>query len=337
MSKRNIKKEFIILGVIIIVMIGYLLFKQTDKVHYTLPEPGKIEAEKLTKIEIAKPGETITLVRKDDKWLIDPSGYPTDEDRVTKITEIVGDFALSELTSRSKNYVIYGLEREKAINVKAYEADKVVREFAIGKIGPTNNHTFVRLKDDTNVYLAKQSFRHDFEKKIDDLRDKTAMKIDTNEISGITVEKEGKTYRFTKQAPPQEAAKADGKKEETGPVVPPAPRGEPVWLTTDGKEGNKTELESLLGQFTDLKVDTYIEGKAPADFKDPVYTVKLKGPKDYELKIYAPVEIKEKPDSNPIKKHPVVSSENPYPFYLSTYKAERITKSPETLLTPTKK
>ncbi len=347
MDDKKVKKEYIILAVVIAALLLYLVLKKTDKVHYELPGLKPIETKVLTKIEIKKPDETLTLVKKDDKWLIDPKGYPTDETKITGITGTVKDLKLTALASKAKNYSRYDLAKDKVILVKAYQEDKVVREFGIGKTTPSNNHTFVKIEGDDNVYHAAKSFRRDFDKKTADLRDKVVMKLDKNEISEIQLDKkEGEKYLFTKTAKPVETPeekKAEDKTEdkteekktedkEAAQPTPPTPPTETIWASADGKEGNKSNLDAILSQLADLKCDEYIEDKTPEDFKDPVFTVRLKGTKDYTLFIYEKFEKKNKEGESGVEKYPMVSSESPYPFLLSKYAAERLMKKEEDLL-----
>jgi hypothetical protein len=334
MSNKSIKKEYLLLVVVIVALLLYLVFRSGDKVHYKLPELDSIDAKTLTKIEISKPDQTLTLVKKENKWLIDPNDYPTDESKVNDITSTICDLTLSALASKSRNYSRYDLDKEKAILVKAYQKDQVVREFEIGKITPTNNHTFVKLKEDDRVYHANKSFRRYFDQKTDDLRDKVVMKLDTNEVSEIEVEKEEKKYLFTKTAKPVETKTESAKKEEAKKEEKESPpnKTETIWTTKDGKEGNKTELDSILNQLSDLRCDRYFDDKKKEDFKEPIYTIKVKGQKEYVLSIFEKLEESDKEEETSSGKYPVLSSENPYPFLLSTYKAERLMKKPEELL-----
>ena len=334
MSNKSIKKEYVILAVVIVALLLYLVFRSEDSVHYQLPELNSIDAKTLTKIEIAKPDQTLKLVKKENKWLIEPNDYPTDESKLNDITGTICDLTLTALASKARNYSRYHLDNDNAIRVKAYQKEQVVREFEIGKTTPTNNHTFVKLKEDDRVYHADKSFRRHFDQEPDDLRDKVVMKLDTNAVSEIEVEKEGKKYVFTKTAKPveaktEEAKKEEGKKDEK---VPPVEKTETIWASNDGKEGNKTELDSILDQLSDLRCDQYLDDKKKEDFKEPIYTIKIKGQKEYVLSIYEKHEEPDKEGKTGSDKYPVLSSENPYPFLLSTYKAERLMKNPGELL-----
>lgn len=320
MKKGKIKTEYIILGIIIL-LLAYLILKNPDKIHYELPEINSIDKEDITKIDIIKPGETINLVRKEKKWFIGPHNYPTNKTKIDKILDLIGSFRLSALVSESKNYSIYGLDKDNKIAVKVYKKNQVLREFEIGKAVSTYRHTFVRLSKDKNVYHARSNFRSDFNLKIDDLRDKVVMKFDKNEISEIYVTKDKIQIHFVKNIKPAEVK--PGEKKDKNKSVPP--KDDVTWVNKDGKTGNKDKLDSIINQLSNLSCDQFIEDKSKDDLKDPIYTLLLRGSKDYSIHIFKKLE----KDSG---KYPAVSSENPYPFLLSSNKAKSIMGKPEDLI-----
>ena len=263
-----------------------------------------------------------------------------------RIVNTIVQLTLTDLVSKSKNYTLYDLTEEKAINVKAFNKDKELREFEIGKAASTYGHTFVKIKDNPNVYYARESFRNHFDTKVSDLRDKVVMKLDSNEISEVQIEQEGKSYVFAKNVKPVEPPevkldqaddkkKDDKKEDKPAAVEPPKPEEQITWLMPDGVKGKKSQLDSLINQVTNLSCQEYIEDKTKEDFKTqpPIYTLKLKGSKDYLITFFAKPETnvgEETPQGG--EKYPVISSENSYPFMLSSWKAEQIKKKPEDLV-----
>lgn len=336
MSNKAVKKEYIILGVLIAALLLYLVFKGTDKVHYRLPELKSIDVNTLTRIEITKPGQTIILIKKEGQWVIDPFGYPVEDSVLTDITNNIKDLDITDLASRSKNYTLYDLGKDKAIHVKAYRNDEVVRDFELGKATSTYNHAFVKLKDDDRVFYGAQIFRVNFDKSLKDFRSKVIMKLDKNEISEIEVDeiKDGKNFLFTKAAKPAPVKAVDVKKEEKEPPVQPAqtPEAETTWTMQDGKEGNTITLDAILMQLSDLRCFEFIEGKKKEDFNDPIYTIKLKGKKDYVLSIFEKAGGEPKGAEGESEMYPAISSENPYPFLLNSYSVNNLMKKPEDLL-----
>jgi hypothetical protein len=346
--KTTIKKEYIVLGVIIVLLLAYLLFQSRDKVHYKIPKIDPVNKEDIDKVEIKKADQTITLVKKDSQWLLEPQGYPTDGEKLGRIIDTIAQLTLTDLASRAKNYSPYDLGEDKAIHVKAFAKGTLVRDFEIGKMASTYGHTFVKIKDNPNIYYARESFRSHFEMKAGELRDKVVMKLDSNEISEISINKDGKDYLFTKNAPPVEppvVAKVEKDKEKPGESAVVKPEAEPkkpeaeiTWLMPDGKKGKKTQVDSLINQLANLSCQEFIEDKTKEEFKtlEPIYTLKLKGSKDYVITVFPKVEKKAaEGEEGPAEggyKYPVISSENPYPFYLTSWTAEQLMKKPDELI-----
>jgi hypothetical protein len=319
MKHIKAKSEFIILGVVMVAMLLYLVLRNPDRINYQLPGLPSIAKDEVNRIDIAKAGQTIRLEKKDSQWLIQPQGFASDPVKIKGIVDAIFDLSLTALVSESKNYYPYGLNQENEIVVKAYKNGQVLREFSIGNAASTYNHTYVKLVADPRVFHARNSFRGEFDQKVDDLRDKTVLQFDKNEISAIEISSAADKILFTKNVKPVEV-KADEKK--VSGQAPPV-TAEELWLMADGKPGNLTELKSIIDQASQLTCEGFIVGKTKDDFKEPIYTVLLKGRKDFTLSIFQKSE-KEISYSS-------VSSESPYPFLLSSYKAENLMKKPEIL------
>ena len=174
----NIKKKYILLAIIIIVMGLYLTLKKSDHRHYNLPEVSKIKTEDLTKIVITRADTTLTLRKNNNRWQISPEAYLADQERITNIIEIIVNLNIVMMISELKNYIIFGLDERNKITVTAYKEDTVLREFEIGNTGPSRMHTFVKLMGDDRVYYAKNSIRSSFDLSVIQLRDETIMRFD---------------------------------------------------------------------------------------------------------------------------------------------------------------
>ena len=83
----KIKKEYILQAVLIISSALYLLFKQTDRVHYTLPEIKPMKADDITAIEASRAGKALKLIRKDKAWYISPMNWRADPTKVSEMLE----------------------------------------------------------------------------------------------------------------------------------------------------------------------------------------------------------------------------------------------------------
>jgi hypothetical protein len=297
----------------------YLVLRNPDRINYQLPGLSSIIRNEISRIDIVKAGQTIRLEKKDSQWLIQPQGFTSDPAKINTIVDAIFDLRLTALVSESKNYFPYGLDNENKIVVKAYKNELPLREFSIGNAASTYSHTYVKLVNDPRVFHARNSFRGDFDQKIDSLRDKTVLKFDKNEISAIEISSAAEKILFSKNVKPIAVKPGEGKPPaQAGPA-----QGETSWLMADGKPGNISELNGIIDQTSQLACEQFLEGKTKEDFQAPIYTVLLKGRKDFQLSIY---QKEEKAIS-----YAAVSSESPYPFLLSSYMADNIMKKPENL------
>lgn len=324
MSLKSIKKEYLIIGIVIVVLLAYLLLRSPNKMHYQLPQLELIPQNDITRVEIIKPKETLTLTAKDKKWFVTDKSYPADQTKIEKILKVVTSLVLTELRSTQGNDTLYGLGKTDAITVKVYRDQDVIREFQVGKVADTYNHTFVKLAGDQNIYAARTGFKSDFDLKLDELRDKQVLKFDKNEISDISITKGEVALQMAKKVTPGKPAPVQEKKEGDKKTPPPAPKPEVSWVLNDGTIAKKSEVDSLLNQLSNLSCTGYLEEKKKEEMKTAIYIIRLKGSKDYQISLF------DKVDKDG-EKYPGISSESPYVFLLPTYTADNLMKKPEAL------
>ncbi len=304
------KKEHIFLLVIIAALAAYLVVHKSGRTHYVLPSVDRIEAKDITRLLIRNRDTVITLTKKGENWIVEPQGYPADKGIINSLLEDIGGLTLTALASEAGNEAVYELDAGHRIGVEAYQGDKLLRKAEIGKTAASGGHTFVELDGHPGIFHADNDLRSAFDKTVPDLRDKTVMKVD-GDIASIILSKGVKTLKIEKSPPPVENAKkkAPGghpEKQEVGPH----------WVAGK-KPANDAQVDDLINNFSDLTCDSFVEGKEKKDFHAPLYTVSLRGAKTYALSIYRGKD----------KAYVAVSSESPYPFKLSEWKAKKIMKN----------
>jgi len=312
----KIKREYVILGVIIIVLSLYLILRKQDRSFYKLPDIPNVSAEDITKIEITKKDGRITLNKKNSVWHLTPGNYLGDKDKMRGILDAIEKLSLTALVSESKNYTIYDLGDEKKISVKAWSSDgSLKREFDLGKTADSFRHTHVKLPHDHRVYHASTNLRPKFDQSMEDFRDKNVLTFEKNQIKEVVFIKQGKPYTYVKKATEKADSgdtEADEKKD--------AKSSEPIWEYTGQGNVDQKRLENLLDVVSKLKCEKYIYTKQKNDFKFPVFTLILKGNQEYVLKIFAK-------DDKGDKNHPCTSSGNVQPFEIPEYQAKHFMES----------
>ncbi len=317
----KIKKEYLVLIILIIALSLYLVLRKPDRRHYRLPNISQVSASDMTRVEISKPDGTILLEKKEGIWSVSPEGYPADAFKIKGILDTIGTLTLTTLVSESKSYERYDLHKEKRIGVKAWTGDQLRREFDVGKVAPSFNHTFVKIAGDERVYHAQENFRGKFDQTVENLRDKAVLRFEQKEIQKLDITRGKVSITLMRKLPPVEVGTSqEGEAQEKNP-----PQVEFMWQTLEGNEVDESKLESLLTTLSRLNCSAYIEGRKKGDFTDPVYTIQLQGAKSYTLSIFEKTKEED-------KTRPAVSSDNAFPFLLPDFQTNRIMISPEELV-----
>ena len=317
----KIKKEYIVLSVIIVSLVLYLILHNPDRTLYDLPKTPDVEKKKISKIEIKKQDVSILLNKKTDQWQIAPHGYLADTGKINNMLDVIAGFTLTALISESKNYHRYDLDPDNKITIRAWAGKILKREFEVGKTAASYKHTYVKLADDDHVYHARGNFKNNFDLSVEKLRDKKVLSFEKNEIREIRITKDKKVMIFSQKDIPL----SPGPDKEKGTMSKEPKKTETVWQTADGKKGDKAKINRLITSLSSLTCKNYINDNKKEDFKDPIYSVLLKGANEYSLMIF-PQKGKDE------KTYPAVSSENNYPFVLSASQADRIMNNPDNML-----
>jgi hypothetical protein len=317
----KIKKEYLVLAILIIALSLYLVFRKADRSHYRLPSLPPVSTSEMTRVEISKPDGVILLEKKEGRWRISPEGYPVDPVKIKGILDTIGTLTLTTLISESKSYERYDLHKQKRIAVKAWSGGELKREFDVGKVAPSFSHTFVKIAGDERVYHAQENFRDRFDQTVENLQDKAVLRFEPEEIQKLDITRARDSLSLTRKSLPVEVTTSQGGETQDKEQ----PRMEPMWQTPEGQGVDESNLKRFLTTLSRLNCSGYIEGRKKEDFTDPVYAIELQGTKVYKLSIYE----KTKKDD---KTRPAISSENDYPFLLPDRQASLITISPEELL-----
>jgi hypothetical protein len=331
----KVKKEYIFLGIAIVLLAAYLVFHDSNRSRYTLPQTPKLDEKEISRIDIKTGSETITLTRKAADWFVGEKNFPADPVKITPMLAAIAELRLTALVSEAKAYERYDLTEGKKISVTAFAGDKEVRRFDIGKAANTYQHTFVMLPDDSNVYHALKNFRRTFEEKTDTLRNMKVMAVMPENIKEIQMVSAGKTATLTRNEVPAPVAeekpgedkmaepghKADDAKTEK---TPPAAKTLTVWQNAAGEKVDNETVKRLLAKFTSLTCESYINDRKKEELTDPGQTVTLVSDKPYTLSVFKKMES----DNG----YPAVSSENDYPFMLQASLFEEIKKEMEALM-----
>jgi hypothetical protein len=302
------KKEYIILAIITAALVGYLVLKSTDRIHYAIPDLKKVDMKEISKVEIIRGNVTTVLTRKGDTWYITPQAWRVDPQKIVDMLNAIGDLRVTDLASETKAYDRYQLDAKNKVIIKAFSGNSLKREFDVGKPAPTNRHTFIMLPDDEKIYLAGGDFRRTFDTPAAELRDMLVLSLTPSEITEIHMEHLSRVLTLIRQdATPVKDTKPPGK--DTSREV--------IWKNEKGEQIDKNKVETLLADLSKVYCEGYLDEMTKGSLTEPLFTIRLKGIKEYRLTIYGKTG----------EKIPAVSTGSESLFVLPSYKFEALQKS----------
>lgn len=316
------KKEYLILIVLIAGLSAYLLTQQDDRVHYELPVPATIAAKEISRVEISGNGTPLTLTREDKHWTVTENiegrdaRYPADPAAMDRVTDALREVRLSALVSEAGDLVRYDLDPENGLRVQAFAGDKLLRSLVIGKAAPSYNHTYVMLGDGNEVFQADGSFRNDFDKTVDAFRDKAILSFETEKLNRITLTKDGVTRTLALKSK-EENGEADPEKSEDA---------ETTWRFDDGSQADNTAARDLIASLSRLECQSFLPDGKAADLEksSPVCRIRLENDVNLGLRLYE--------QENGEAGLAGISTATPYAFTLASYKTEDILSYVDKLL-----
>lgn len=181
MNKRKLVLSVIDV-VLAIILVCQVAFRSKEKVQtYTINN-------EITKIEVNTQTEDIILTKHNANWLVN-GVYPADVGLVESMIEELESIRVIDQMAKSDDENVlskYDLQKGKAIEVRVYCEDKLVRTLAVGKNTASLYQTYLKIDNEKGVYLVAGDFQEDFLTSIDKMRSNVVWAIDSFDINEIT-------------------------------------------------------------------------------------------------------------------------------------------------------
>lgn len=164
-------------------------------------------------LKTTKSPDEITLVKKDDQWrMTKPLDTAAESSAVEallnstkEILQSGGDFPLKE--SKLKEY---GLDKPKVVLTVQLKGGRTPR-LELGEKTPGSLNVYAKRPGGKRIYLIAGSVFDAADKSTDDLRDKTAIHLDRDNVTGFTLAYEDKKFEIAKETDTQWTMKSPRK------------------------------------------------------------------------------------------------------------------------------
>ena len=298
-------RKIVLLGVIAVLACVYAVQIVTS--HRSPVKEYKLTARPDTMTFVSKANGTVTLSEENGAWVAGDKKYAVDtsaaESILADLQHIKSLGTVSHSTSDGINDQ-YGLDDESKITVTASKDGKNLRTFIVGKSSSTGSQTYIRMETSSDTLLASGNLHDTFGKTLDALRSKDVYTCNNADISSVSVDLGNESYAVSKSGDPAVWSLTAGSAKGAAASAP-APDAE--------------KINSWIGQLTSLKVQSWAkDDEAVPEKKDATVTMTTAA-KSITVTVT-------KTGSGDDAKYLCTSSESKYPFYLSSYTAERYLK-----------
>lgn len=303
----------ITLSILVVALGLYIVFRDTNKIQYQLPEVEPFQKDRITEITYKKGDRTVTLRKDQETWTIQPDGFPADSSKVGRLVDAVAGVAPVDLVSDKKAYEKYSLNEQERIEVTVFGDEEQLTSFYLGKESSSGRYTYMKLPDDPNIYSAQGSLKRNFLFDESALRDKQVLSFNAEDITRIVFE-DDETTVLTKLLAENDAAP----EEENGsggdaPAESAPARDDFVWKDEEGTIIENQKIDEWLKRAALLKCKNFDSRPQNAEIIG-VVTLTDVSDNRYTLTLY------EKDENG----YPATSSMTDYQFYLSPYIGETI-------------
>jgi hypothetical protein len=285
---KNVKKEYLILLIIIVVLTAYLLKKDRNKTETALPELKRIDKTTIKKIIVKGPNGQFTIVVNKQKWSLLPETYPVIEGKVSKMVELLANTDISDLMSKAGKYDRYGLGEKTGTLVIAKGDKKDLRNIIIGHNSESGNRTFVKLKDDNNIYQARGDYKSSFNVSKQDIINKNIFTFNSSDIVELLIDVNGKKEHFVKVNKTNKVneSKVSKKNKNKKTIADSKTDKEMIWVSkTDNKNVNGKAVDEYISKNANIRCESYIGKKNSDDISYMKIVFIDKTKKKYELNI----------------------------------------------------
>ncbi|HPS87889.1 MAG TPA: DUF4340 domain-containing protein [Spirochaetota bacterium] len=263
--------------------------------------------EPADEIDIKGKDVSLYMVKKENSWFINEQAYPGDAELIENLERKARDFKLLDLVSEKGYYNKYDLTEETGILVIIKVKGKVLRKILIGKAGSTNNHSYLKVDDRNEIYLASGIMKSDFSISAADLRDKRIIDVKSTDVKSFSINYGGKIFNF-ELSPSKNESEKNNEKRTSGSE----------WICREyGKVNlNDSAVNSILALFSPLRAAEFPEKAEKKNAGNTICKVNiLYADKKIELEIYS----KKDHEMNLAS-----SSESKYIFTLGKWQTEKL-------------
>jgi len=185
-------RRIAILGGVFVLLALVLVVQRVQRSKLVVSGPQEtvaVNPDQVTRVSVHKKDGDVELVKSGSDWrLTKPVDYPANQDMITTMLKSVEALKLVDVISTNPatrgTYQVDSTGTE----VEIWAGDKQLMGLIIGKSSADWTHTFVRRKDGKEVFRAEGVLAYNFNRRPEDWRDKSILKLDEATVTRVALE-----------------------------------------------------------------------------------------------------------------------------------------------------
>jgi uncharacterized protein DUF4340 len=190
----------IVVVVLLIIVGGYAYYVSRQSAEQT-PKLNNISASDIQKIELRAPARDIVIERTKDGWrFVKPIQGEVDHTIADSMAEAIAGLQItSTITPASSDLAPFGLQNPAVDVIVTTKDHRVLPKIMVGKDTPVGNSSYIKSEQKPGILLVANSFPSQVEKTVDDLRPRTLIGFQSDEIRKVVLDSSGVTLELIKK------------------------------------------------------------------------------------------------------------------------------------------
>jgi hypothetical protein len=183
-------RHTLVLGLIFFALGAYVYFVEFERAAEERKKETLFDLmqDDVDEVVLSYPDREITLIKATDKWkIIEPIQAPADQLAAKNLVRAIAECEVTKrLDDVPEDLEPFGLlEPDVVIRVK--RKGEALPEIRVGKNTPVGYSTYIQRADNPKVMLTESAFHSGMQKEVEDLRDKTIVEFNDDEVRKIAV------------------------------------------------------------------------------------------------------------------------------------------------------
>lgn len=196
--QNNKLKQLFTLVLVFVVLLLLVIFvgnpkkeRQAQKQSLNRPLIEDFEGSRISKIEFLKE-DPVRLVLNNDKWRLDGTQYFAESSQVNQLLTALEQAEGNIVSTNQENFSDFDLAGGQDTGLSLYDKDgQILAELEIGKAGPAYPGSYVKYRNQNEVYLIDQNLTAFANKETSDWRSRQILSFDPALVESVSIKRLG--------------------------------------------------------------------------------------------------------------------------------------------------